>query len=280
MGKIVKDIVENTFTKKNTNTYELSILVGMGSFDYVIMDSQQKLLALKSYHLSEEASVEEMEHLLGLDPLPRNRYRNVRIAWASGKSTLIPRRLFHSLEKKAFLEQSATVRDSENVRHDELTAAGMMNIFAIPQELETYLNNTFPGHRMSHLGSALIEGQRKLSVQHQGQHVYVHFIGKQAFLCVYQHLNLLFYNSFSYQSAKDFIYYLLLIFKQFNLSQEETPVFISGQLVEDSEIYRHLQRYVRQYHFQQPPAFLSYGPKMEEQPKYLYFGVLALSITA
>lgn len=280
MGKVVKDIVEQTFTKRNTNTYELSILVGMGSFDYVIVDSQQHVQVLKSYTLDEQSPVSDLEHILGLDPLPKYRFRNVRIAWSGGKSTLLPKRLYQQAEQRAILEQTTPVLPTENIRIDGLLSDEIKNIFAIPQELESFLNTTFPGHRLWHLGSILIEGQRKLSVQYQGPQVYIHLVGSLVYISVFNHMDLVFYNSFPYKSAKDFVFYLLLAFKQHDLSQQDTPVHITGQLVEDSEIFRLLKRYINKTNFQPPPAFLHYGPKLEGQTNHLYFGVLSLSITA
>ena len=48
MGTIIKDLIEDTFVKKNTNIYELSILMGVDSFDFMVMDSRQHLLAIGS----------------------------------------------------------------------------------------------------------------------------------------------------------------------------------------------------------------------------------------
>ena len=68
----------------------------------------------------------------------------------------------------------------------------------------------------------------------------------------------------------------MLVFNQFDLTVEETPVFLSGQLMEDSEIYRLLVRYVKKLQFLDPPAFFQYGTKLAHHPKYLYFDLLCL----
>lgn len=280
MGKVIKDIVENTFTKKNTNTYELSILVGMGSFDYVVLDSQQHLQALKSYTLNNFSDSSELEQLLNLDPIIKYRYGNTRIAWAGGKNTLIPNRLFKADEKKSYLQQTVEVAETEQVFSDKISNTGMHNIYSVPTNVSNYLNEQFPSHHLSHLSTVLIETQSKISIQSEEKHLFVHLIDSRAYISAFQHTNLLFFNSFEYKSAKDFIYYLLLIFDQLNLSQETTPVALSGQLVEDAEIYRLLKRYLPQFNFLEPPAFINYGAKMEGHSKYMYFGVLCLSITA
>lgn len=278
MGKVVKDIVEQTFAKKNTNTYELSILVGMGSFDYVVLDSQQQLLLLKSYTLNYSLSTDELTEIIRLDPYLKYKYRKISIAWAGGKSTLIPKRLFNDVDKKAFLEQTSPLSDGEFVLNDEWQAASMQNIYAIPGSLKNWLSLHFPAHKLLHLGTVLLNKQRIYGLDNEAPQVYVHLIGSLAYFSVFQNANLLFYNSFEYQNAKDFIYYLLLIFKQAGLEQNKAEVYVTGQLVEKSEIYPLLKRYVSQLAFLDPTLGITYGPKMQTQMKYLHFGVLSLSI--
>ena len=278
MGKVVKDIVENSFTKKNSNTYKLSILVGMGSFDYVVLDSKQQLLLLKSYTLNYSLSTDELTEIVRLDPYLKYPYNKISIAWAGGKSTLIPKRLFNDADKKAFLEQTSPLEDDELIRNDELQAANMQNIYAIPDSLKKWTARNFPGHTLSHLGTVLLSKQRTYAIESEEPQLYVHLIGSLAYFSVFQNSNLLFYNSFEYQNAKDFIYYLLLIFKQAGLNQDKAKVNVTGQLVEESEIYPLLKRYVHQLAFLDPPQGITYGPKMQTQMKYLHFGVLSLSI--
>jgi hypothetical protein len=278
LGKVVKDIVEQTFAKKNTNTYELSILIGMGSFDYVVLDSQQQLLLLKSYTLTHSLSVDELTAIIRLDPYLKYQYRKIHIAWAGSKSTLIPERLFKDANKKAFLEQTSPIKEEDLVQHDTLQATGLQNIYAVPSPLKSWLAQHFPGHTLSHLGSTLLEHQRAHAVRDEAPQMYMHLVGGLVYFSAFQDTNLLFYNSFEYQNAKDFIYYLLLAFKQAGLNPNKATVNITGQLVEKSEIYSLLKRYVSQPVFLDPANKITYGPKMQTQMKYLYFGALCLSI--
>ena len=88
--------------------------------------------------------------------------------------------------------------------------------------------------------------------------------------------NLMFINTFQFQSSKDFIYYVLLLFDQFDLKQEEVNLMLSGQLIKDSEIYRLLFRYIKKVNFIQHPSFISFGPKMKTKPSYYYFDIFSL----
>jgi hypothetical protein len=251
----------------------------MGSFDYVVIDNNQQVLALKSYTFDPNQVIEELTHLRDLDPILQYRYQNIRIAWSSGKSTLIPGRLFQENDKKAFLQQTAVLSGKELVKAEALSHNDLFNVYAITKQVEDWINTHFAGHRLFHLGSVLIENYHKFTLQHKEKQVFVHIVDTLAYFVVFKNDHLLFYNSFSYKSAKDFTYYLLLVFKQLELDQTQHSLFISGQLVKESEIYPLIHRYIKHISFLEAPAFLSFGSKMQEKAKYLYYGVLSLSIT-
>ncbi len=280
MGKINKDIVEDTFIKKNTSIYELSILIGMDSFDYMVLDSQQKVLALRSYSLDPRLgpSASQLKTIAQEDKLLQPAYRNARAGFVSRESTLVPRRLFNEKEKRAYLEQSAQLESGVNVLADALPALDIYNIYALSPETEDFARASFPGARLFHLGTALLEGLRQHAARDQGHKVYAHIQEGLLYLLVFNSGELLYFNTFSYKSAKDFIYYLLLAFQQFGLKAKDVPAFFSGQLVEDSEIYREAQRYLGDIHFMKAPAFFKLGPKLSKEPQHLYFGLLSLGL--
>lgn len=91
-------------------------------------------------------------------------------------------------------------------------------------------------------------------------------------------LNLLFFNAFRYESAKDFVYYALLAYDQCSLNPATQPAYLSGPLLEDSEIYRMAGRYIKQLIFVDPSAYFQFAGPFKEQPGYLHFDLLSLSL--
>lgn len=53
-----------------------------------------------------------------------------------------------------------------------------------------------------------------------------------------------FYNQFYCKSATDYLYYLLLIMKSFNLNPHTETVHLGGHIVEDSPLYKQLKGYI------------------------------------
>lgn len=280
MGKIIKDIVEDTFITKNTNIYELSILMGVDSFDYMVTDSRKHLQALKSYDVGPQMMAQPsiLQSLIQEDGLLALPYRAIRAGWASGKSTLVPQRLYNEQKKTAYLEQATELGAGDLVLVDSLPDLALNNIYAVPQAIVSFIRQSFPACRLFHISTALLAGIRNLPNPKEGHRVYAHLKDGLAFLSVFDGSSLLFFNAFPFQSAKDFIYFLLLAYQQFGLKQERAPAYLSGQLVEDSEIFREAFRYLKYIHFTEPPPFFHLGPKLSREPKHFFFGLLGLSL--
>ncbi len=249
----------------------------MGSFDYVVLDNRQNLLALRSYELAPAEAEKAVQNLLKQDRMLRHTYRSLRIGWATCKQTLVPNRLYHSSQQRIYLQQSAELQEDEADRVDELPHLGLRNVYSIAKGLQHALQSHFPGARQLHISTALLNEQRKLSLKITRPSVFLHLRGSRLFTTVFDKGQLLFFNSFRYQSAKDFLYFSLLAFGEANLKPSAAQAILSGPLLEASEIFRQISRYLPQLQFAERPAYFHYGPKVKEEPAYFFFDLLCLS---
>ena len=252
----------------------------MDSFSYMVTDGQQQVLVLRDYSLDEKASPEQrlaaLPDLFSSDSFLRSTYRNIRIGYFNDGVTFIPARLFNPVEKKAYLEHLTTVGPEMQVRTDDLVHFGVKTVYLMERTAEDLLYRYFAGGRIFHQHSVFLSGlwETELSGEKDRLFVNVHAGSMQVVLLRGRQLGLA--NFYPYGSAKDFLYYLMLVFDQLKLDPEETPLFLTGHLIKDSEIYRLLYRYVRHLQFLNPPAFLKLGPKLSEHPRYFYFDLLSL----
>lgn len=276
MGKIVQQLISPTFESSHTITYELSILVGVDSFSFVVLSDQQRVLALRQYSLEGESSKAfAIDQIAKQDKYLSSRYRNYRLAFATTDHVVIPDRLYKEEDRAAYLKASAPIEKSQIIRADHLSAFDTYLIYPLDEALAETTRRLFSGARIFHLGHALLEGQRRLSEQPEG--VFFHLLDNFLFASVLQEGRLAFFNTFPYKSAKDFVYFALLIFDQNGLAPERTPVYLSGQLVEASEIYRLLSRYLPGMSFVDNQAIFTFDVEDSRQLSYQYFDLLSLS---
>jgi hypothetical protein len=190
--------------------------------------------------------------------------------------TLVPERLFNPSERRTYLQEIATLNYEVEVRADALTSASAQLVYAAKHQLMDDISKELPNAKITHATTALIAGLLARQNVPTSPVLYLQIYPGWLVAVLIEGKNLLFANIFNYQSAKDFLYYVLLLFDQYQLAPEETPVYITGQLIENSEIYPLLQRYLRSLRFLPAPDSLRLGTKLKQQPAHFYFNLFSI----
>lgn len=263
MGKIELEITEPKFARKYTIYYKLSILIGMDSLCYSIADKHQNLLVVRKYPFPASMSLQDwkgqVQEIILSDALLRRPFASITVGWVHSPSTLVPNRLYNDNERRVYLENLTSVGEKDEVLIDELPLSDAMVVFSVQRPLIELVRQYFPSGRYCHLMTSLATAYGKLVKDKLGHSLFVNVRQGALQLFLFDDQDLHFYNSFPFLSSRDFIYYLLLAFDQFDLKPESVPVVYSGQLMEDSEIYRLMTRYIRHLRPVDDEAIYHYG---------------------
>lgn len=279
------DILESDFNKKLSSAYQLSILVGMDSLVYFVFDatsSQALLLKTVSYgnRPGEGFDVnKEIQAIFSREELFSYLFRRVRVVLPSGASVLVPNRLYNENEKETYLGELTTTHTPNGViRHDEIGEVSANLVYFIDNELVKTLKKQFPTAHVLHHATPVILGAKQMIEDGSEHSLFVHFTKNEISLSLFQKKNLLFFNSFPYSTAGDVLYFTLLTLNQFTLDPAKTPLLLSGQILEDGEIFRMLSRYTGNLKFIPEPTFLKFGRRFYEVQPYFFFDLYSLAL--
>lgn len=251
----------------------------MDSFGFAVLNDQRELLLLRQYDTSGSGLEPSfLEEACKADQHLSAAYRNTRLAYSLGEQVLVPDRLYDPKERATYLQFSTRLPEKTEVLTDTISAFGIKLVYAAPTATDEAVRRLFPGARVFYLGSALMEGQRKMVDSGTGQSLLLHLKDQWVFVSAVEEGHLAFFNAYAYRSAKDFLYYALLACEQSGFKPEQVPVYLSGQLMADSEIYRLLARYFKKQQFLDPGALFSLAPELGKADPYLYFDLLSLSL--
>ncbi|MFT5383154.1 MAG: hypothetical protein ACI81W_000551 [Saprospiraceae bacterium] len=271
------DIYEDSFVKNTISSYNLSALVGADRFSFLAYDqNQQKVQFLKSYNfqLKESEEIKSIVHeVYTQDNLLKSRFNQSFIAITNEKNTLVPERLYDESSHATYFEKLIQLDQGDFLMVNDIPELHIKNIFAMDLGLKNLLDGYFPGAKILHNATLFIKGARELSKHRGGHQLYLNINGDSFQVVLFEDQDLLFSNSYSYKAANDFIYFTMLVFDQFNLKPEAVPLYLSGQITEDSEIYKLIYRYIRHIHFVQLPHFLNFGPRLKNVPSHYYFNL-------
>ena len=277
------EFIEDTFLKKNTSIYELSILLGMDSFVYMITDGQQKVQVLAQFpylskqpYSSHDYPLESLENYLEKNTLLKSRFRNIKLGIHSPGFTLIPDRLFSEKDKKAILSHLSNADDPYEVRSDKIQPILSRNVYSVSEPLSDLIKRHFSSARVFNLNTTLLLATLRIaSLESKGHQLFFHVDGHYLRTYLFEGKNLLVATHNAYQSPQDFVYYVMLVFEQFGLSPDTQKVNLCGNIHQDSELYQQLFRYVRNIHYMKAPGFLQNGPKTNALPGYQYFDLFS-----
>jgi len=283
LGKISLDLLEDKFLKSSTVTYDLSILINMDRFSFMISDTQQNVLALKVYELNAlneytSAYKDELQKVFIADAYLKLPYQQVRVAIGHSNNVFVPNNLYHPGHKQTYLSHLTHLPKEATISIDELKKMEAKNVYWLEEGIGRLLRSYFSTSRLYHCSTPALYGFRRIAKHLMGHSLFLNVAGKTVHLALFEDGKFQFSNVFSFQNSRDFIYYVMLIYDQFQLKPEKVPVYIAGQIVEDSEIYHLLYRYIRHLNMVQSPDYLHFDKKHSSVPAHFYFDLYSMKL--
>lgn len=222
--------------------------------------NESKTLALKSWHLAgvdhDFQSVEsELRLIFGSERLFDLTFESKKCALTCPDATLVPRRLFSESDLSQYFK--LLIRDQSNRVYgfEKLEEFDCYFVWATTPALLHLCRQYFAAENITHQAVSLLKGFRQLAPS-EGYAVFANLRGQKVQIAVFERQNLVFFNAFDFAKPNDLLYFILLAYKQFELNPIEIPLTLGGTLVEDSDIFRLLLRYVRPMRFPPlPPDF-------------------------
>lgn len=253
----------------------------MDRFSYAIMNDEKHLLALKSYLLNADLKASQQLHPALQDIFLEDKtlklpFQKTKVGLINNKSTLVPNKLFQASELNTYLQNQISSVESDQVFVDEVPSVDAKNIYAFDQEVFYLIKGYLPKADFYHnytsvlhslVANAETDSATKLFVNVKGDHIQLTLLDGQ---------DLIFSNSFPYQTEHDFIYHVMLAFDQFKLSVASVPVFVAGQITDDSKIYRILYRYINHVQYIDPPFSINFGKETSGIPSHFYYDLFSL----
>ncbi|PHN01775.1 DUF3822 family protein [Flavilitoribacter nigricans] len=267
------DITEYNFSRKDTEQYQLSILYGVDSFAYIIQDAKGTVVALREYHWQDG---KQKATFLEEDEKLHFNYRQVKVAFSKGVFCMVPQRLFQEEEKATYLGHLAKIRRSGNILSDNISQHQAELVYEVEESALQEIDRYFTRAPKRNLHTILLESMRSHAATQASYHVAVHVTQKQLLIYAFDRTNLMLLNAYRYNSAQDFLYYVLLVYEQLGLKTGGVPLYLAGRILEDSDIYRLLIRYIRKLSFLAPDR-TKIGPQLERHPAHFFFDLHALA---
>lgn len=280
--KLNNKIKDARFETEHLAKYHLSFQVNFELFRICVVDSESnRCLLLEDYNLYDIYTIsdllEQLEMLFDDHTLIQAGFwKSITLGVKNTQFSLIPESLF----EKDFLKEYLTLNTTLNKEPDEeyhffkQKQTEAVNVFATNKRLTSWFNTRYPLKqlRVVHHTAPMIEGiMLQKETANSTKTVFVHVEQYFLTIVVKEGKQLIFCNSFTFNTSEDFVYFILFVFDQLGLNPEKCPVIVFGEITHDSESFSKLYKYIRNLSFGSKPDLIRFGYQFDEVFDHRYF---------
>jgi len=263
------DTTKNNISLENSNLF---VLIGANRFSYFITSYDKQVLLSNTIDLELNA----LETIFESNQDLQHQFNQVKVAFQNPFITLVPNMFYNETDASTYLEKSFSIPQQHYLLTDNLLTFQCQNVYLAPIETYNLLLNKYTHVEFQHIATVLLAEWQQKAVQFKNKSVFIN-VNKESFqIGAFNRHELLIWNTYNYKTAKDFLYFVLLVFKQLELNVELEKVLISGQITEGSEIYKLLHAYIRNVEFLSRTTTYHFASDFDLQSNHANFDLFSI----
>ncbi|WP_418645179.1 DUF3822 family protein [Tenacibaculum insulae] len=255
MKLLIKKTKKSSANAQNKN---LSIQFSLDGFSFCITNSVTKEPLLFTQYIFEEPLsapeflLEKIISVFATDKDLQQDFTTVFAIHQNNLSTLVPNEFFNRNSLDSYLKYTVKTLFTDFITYDTLDDAKISNVYIPYVNINNYLFQNFGEFEYKHHSSILIDKLLHFSKENSEKQFFVNTSSNQLDIVVCKQDNLILYNSFSFITKEDFIYYILFTAEQLQMDPDKFQLTLIGDIDKTSELYKITYNYVRNVHFFKP----------------------------
>ena len=247
--KTINNIIKDNYRKA------LSIQFSLGGFSFCISNLQTKevqnftVYTFDKTITTPENLLLEIETLYNENTILKQEFELVTIIHQNNLSTLVPAPLFDENELNTYLDYNIKTLANDFLAFDSLTQLDVKNVYVPYVNINNFFFQKFGEFEYKHHATVLIDKLILHSKNNSEKQFFVNVTDKNFDVVVIENAKLLFFNSFTFNTKEDFIYYILFTTEQLHINPEEISFFFIGDIEKESELYHITFQYIRNVDF-------------------------------
>lgn len=241
------------------NYTQLLIQISLSQFTFIIKSKLSN--EVTTYHhlkLSNENPLElQLEKIFSTYEELRQNYDDIIVYHDSKLNTFVPQAVFNEDALGSYLQFTTKVFTTDFFSFDTLDIYEMNNVYVPYMNINNFLIDKFGSFHYHHIHTPLVYQVLEFNKNHTATRVYAHIQESHFEIVVVKNSKLQLFNSFSYQTPEDFIYYLLFTYEQLQLNPDEHQLITMGFISKDDALYKIAYKYIRNIEIKESVAFLS-----------------------
>lgn len=272
------ELFDETLDINSTENYELSVQVSPDGLSFCLLDTiRNKFVLIRAFEPEENKyfNTEKINELLSQDDFLTKRYKKVNILMPSKKFTLVPAPLFDPGKKDEYFTFNHIKEDDDLIISNKVNDPDAFLIFSVSKPFIDIINSYYPGVHPYHQIKPLLNHISHSRKSVNGNYIHI-FIEREFFNLIIFNDNLLkFCNSFNYRNISDILYFVLKVFKNLDIKQEET-IHLSGFTEKYDDLSSNFSIYIRNIKFAEPSGNFTFSYVFNDTDLHRFLNLFSL----
>lgn len=246
----IEGIISNSISQEIRLKGHLAIRFSTDGFSILVSDASFKPVFLKHYlyDASVPASMFPSECSRILNELDLLEFQGETVfILDSQAATLVPRQLFDEADARAMLANAIELQEEDLVNYRNIRDRDLNIVYAYGPELDKLKEKITGRVQILHISECVLSLSDQIQASdHQRGFVLVEVQKHSLQILIIQKDKVRLINRYFLKDPSDFIYHTLNTMKQLDLDRETIPVYLSGLVHTEHELFGLLGKYVRQ----------------------------------
>jgi hypothetical protein len=275
-----KKIKTNNLDLNTLENSHLSIQFSLDGFSFCILNKDNKTFKVLYDYTFQEINAspknlfDNVTAIFNSEELLQKAYHSVNVSHINDLSTLVPKPLFDEKKLKEYVSFNNKVFDHDYLVYDEIKNHDIVNVYIPFVNVNNFLIDQFGGFEFKHFSNILIENLLNIYKYSLIPRMFVHVYHDHFEIIVIADKQLQLYNTFSFATKEDFIYYILFSAEQLKLNPEKFELGLLGKIDKDDELYTIAYKYIRNVNLLENRSKYAFDDIFTESDKRTYFTLL------
>ena len=248
---------------------ELSIQVHLSGLSFCILDRiENKIIGIVHENFNQNVTPDILEEKLRAELHDHNTLkllRKLHLIHSNELSAFVPDALFNKECLSDYLKFNIKILENDVVVYDEIPQADLKNVYIPYMNITNYLFELYGSFEYKHAATLLVEKLLSKGLPYGEPVMYVDISDTHFEIVVINKRKLIYYNSFNYETAEDFIYYVLFAVEQLGMDSNTLTFRFLKHIDEEDMKYRFAYKYIKNIVLPNEKIGYNYSEKISKE---------------
>lgn len=238
--------IDSNFIKENSSQYILSIRYATDGLSFCVHDQNNRLLVffLQPFNLEgTDAVIAKVKKIMVDDILLNLKYKKVFLIPCNKEKILLPAHAFNKNTLADMYRLCFQPHKNDTLIFRKILSMESYIVEALPRSFVTFLTARYQSLCIANSAYPFIIHSLS-SILFNAAHMFIDIHDQYFDLLLTRNNDVVLFNSFTYGSVNDIIYYCLNCLKQCSISKDNLQTTISGNLVNDPMLADTLSKFI------------------------------------